>query len=40
MSDSYSYMNGYLERKSEGKYEGTIKVEGIDLSPITVFFFK
>ena len=34
------YINGYIERKAEGKYEGSIKIEGIDLSPISGVFFK
>lgn len=34
------YVNGYIERRSEGKYEGSVKIEGIDLSPIQAVFFK
>lgn len=36
----YSYVNGHLERKAGGKYEGKILVEGIDLSPIVGVYFK
>lgn len=34
------YVNGYIERKTGGRYEGTMKVEGIDLSPIMATYFK
>lgn len=34
MSEYNSYANGYIQRVSDGKYEGEIKVEGISLSPI------
>lgn len=34
------YINGYLERKSGGKYEGEISIEGISLSPIVGVMFK
>lgn len=34
------YINGYLERKSGGRYEGEIFVEGINLSPIQGVMFK
>lgn len=34
------YINGYIERRSGGEYLGTIKVEGIDLSPIQAQYFK
>lgn len=40
VNDNNSYKNGYLERKSNDKYEGNIVIEGIDLSPITGVFFK
>lgn len=39
MNDN-GYTNGYLERKSGGRYEGDIKIEGIDLSPIVGVFFQ
>lgn len=34
------YINGYIERKSGGKYEGEISVESVSLSPITAVSFK
>lgn len=34
------YVNGYIERKTGGRYEGTMKVEGIDLSPVMATYFK
>lgn len=35
-----TYANGYLERKTNGGYEGEISIEGVDLSPIVGIFFK
>ena len=40
VNSSGQYINGYLERKAGGKYEGEISVEGISLSPITGVSFK
>jgi len=34
------YINGYIERKSGGKYEGEISVDSVNLSPITAVSFK
>ena len=34
------FESGYIERKSEGRYEGNISVEGINLSPIQAVYFK
>lgn len=35
------YSDGYIERKSEGRYEGTLRIEGkINLSPIEAVYFK
>ena len=34
------YINGYIERKAGGEYEGSVRVEGIDLSPIAAQLFK
>lgn len=34
------YMNGFLERKSGGRYEGKLSIEGIDLSPIEGVYFQ
>lgn len=39
MSD-YEYINGAIERKQGGRYEGGVKVQGIDLTPIEATFFK
>ena len=33
------YINGYLERKSGGRYEGEMSIEGITLSPIVGVMF-
>ena len=39
--NEYSYVNGYVERKSGGSYEGVLRFEGgIDLSPIQAVYFK
>lgn len=32
--------NGFLERKSGGRYEGKLSIEGIDLSPIEGVYFQ
>lgn len=40
MGSNNDYINGYLERKSGGRYEGELHIEGIDLSPITGVLFK
>ena len=41
MGISSDYMaNGYLTRKGDGRYEGEIMVEGINLSPIQGMYFK
>lgn len=34
------YINGFIERKAGGTIEGSIVIEGIDLSPITAVMFK
>lgn len=34
------YANGYLERKSGGRFEGVIKIDGVDLSPIEGMYFN
>lgn len=34
------YINGYIERKAGGIYDGTLRVDGIDLSPVEATFFK
>lgn len=34
------YVDGYLERKSGGRFDGIIKIDGVDLSPIEGMYFK
>ena len=34
------YVDGYLERMSGGRFEGIIKIDGVDLSPIEGMYFK
>jgi hypothetical protein len=34
------YINGYLERNSDGRYKGTLKIDGVSLSPIEGLYFK
>jgi len=34
------YVNGFLERKSGGHYEGKLSIEGVDLSPIEGVYFQ
>lgn len=34
------YINGYIERKSNGAFEGKVSIEGIDLSPIAAVMFE
>lgn len=39
--DNYDgYVNGHIERTSYGNHEGTLTVEGINLSPIEAYYFK
>lgn len=38
--DDFSYINGQIERKQEGRYEGAVRIEGIDLTPVEATFFK
>jgi len=35
-----SYTNGHLERKADGRYEGNLSVEKVNLSPIEGQYFK
>lgn len=39
MNDFGDYINGHIQRKSGGKYEGQIIVDGVDLSPIEATYF-
>lgn len=36
---SGEYINGYIERKSGGRYDGTLRIDGVDISPITAVAF-
>lgn len=40
MATNSEYINGFIERKVGGEYGGTLKIEGIDLSPIIAQYFK
>jgi len=41
MTNSYGeYINGYIERKSGGGFDGALMIESIDISPITAVAFK
>lgn len=40
MEDGRGYINGVIERKHDGRYEGSVRVSGVDLSPIEATFFK
>ena len=41
MTNSYcEYINGYIERKIGGGYDGVLKIDSIDISPITAVAFK
>ena len=35
-----SYINGYIERKNEGRYEGRITIDGVSMPSISAVFFK
>ena len=34
------FVNGYLENKGDGKYQGELSIEGVNLSPIDGQYFK
>ena len=40
MISSGDYINGHIERTTGGGYNGALRVEGIDLSPVEAQFFK
>jgi hypothetical protein len=41
MTNSYGeYINGYIERKSGGGFDGALMIESIDISPIIAVAFK
>lgn len=46
MNQTYStamiddYINGFIERKQDGRYEGKITIDGISLPSISAVFFK
>lgn len=35
-----SYINGYIEQKNEGRYEGRITIDGVTMPSISAIFFK
>ena len=34
------YINGFIERKNEGRYEGRITIDGVTMPSISAIFFK
>ena len=46
MNQTYStamidgYINGFIERKNEGRYEGRITIDGVTMPSISAVFFK
>ena len=34
------YVNGFLERKSNGEYQGNLTIDGVNISPIIGQYFK
>ena len=38
--DYGDYINGFVQRESNGEYKGQLSVEGIDLSPVEAQYFK
>jgi len=40
MRDERGYVNGYIERHAGGKYEGMMRIDGVDISPIEGVYFK
>ena len=46
MNQTYStamidgYINGFIERKNEGRYEGRITIDGVTMPSISAIFFK
>lgn len=34
------YINGFIERKNEGRYEGRITIDGVSMPSISATFFK
>ena len=34
------YTNGYLERKAGGRFEGELKIDGVNISPIEGMYFQ
>lgn len=46
MNQTYStamidgYINGFIERKNEGRYEGRITIDGVSMPSISATFFK
>ena len=40
MDANSEYINGYIERRSGGRFDGTLRIDGVDISPITAVAFK
>ena len=40
MVDFGDYINGFIERKAGGKYDGQLRVDGVDLSPVEGVYFE
>lgn len=34
------YINGFVERKDGGRYEGNLTIDGVSLSPVEAVYFK
>lgn len=34
------YINGYIQRTPEGLYDGRLKIDGVDISPIEGMYFR
>ena len=40
MEYNTDYINGYIERKPNGTYQGMLSIDGIDISPIIGVYFQ
>lgn len=38
--ENYEYVNGYVERQSDGSYQGKLSIDGVDISPIIGVYFR
>jgi hypothetical protein len=34
------YINGYIQRTSTGRYVGSLRIDGVDISPVEATFFE